>query len=354
MISVIRLVEGPPTLPPDSTVTVGRSMLTIPVGTGHIVPANWYFPSEPQSPTRLLYLQHGFLASAPLYSYTAAVLAQQTNSIVVAPSLTSNLFAGDAAWLGEMALQRAVADLFIGERASLTASATLAAGSSVTLPRRFVLAGHSMGGGLVAGAAGFCVDNGAVPDLAGVMLFDAVSLNNALPTAMEKLTGADSRPVLLITEPLHFWNQLGDVSRYLVHARPNQFVGISLVGGSHIDAMQSGNVLIQKAAQLFTGFSLPHNIEAIQTISAGWINDMFAGTRHGVYGAPGQPIQIPTSAGTATAFVLPAPPNRTSPMSILLQTIFDAAPRAFFSYAPRLRASRRDAVVPRDQTRPGR
>ena len=118
--------------------------------------------------------------------------------------------------------------------------------------------------------------------------------------------------------------------------------------------MQSGNVLIQKAAQLFTGFSLPHNIEAIQTISAGWINDMFAGTRDGVYGAPGQPIQIPTSAGTATAFVLPAPPNRTSPMSILLQTIFDAAPRAFFSYAPRLRASRRDAVVPRDQTRPGR
>src|SRR4051812_24434905 len=122
MISVIRVVEGPPTLPPDSTVTVGRSMLTIPVGTGHIVPANWYFPSEPQSPTRLLYLQHGFLASAPLYSYTAAVLAQQTNSIVVTPSLTSNLFASDAAWLGEMALQRAVADLFIGERPSLTAT----------------------------------------------------------------------------------------------------------------------------------------------------------------------------------------------------------------------------------------
>jgi hypothetical protein len=322
-------------------------MLAIPVGTGRVVPANWYFPSEPQSPTRLLYLQHGFLASAPLYSYTAAVLAQQTNSIVVTPSLTSNLFASDAAWLGEMALQRAVADLFIGERPSLTASATLASGSSVTLPRRFVLAGHSMGGGLVAGAAGFCVDNGAVSDLAGVMLFDAVSLNNALPTAMEKLTGVDNRPVLLITEPLHFWNQLGDVSRYLVQARPNQFVGISLVGGSHIDAMQSGNVLIQKAAQLFTGFSLPQNIEAIQTISAGWINDMFAGTRDGVYGAPGQPIQIPTSAGTATAFVLPAPPNRTSPIGILLQTIFDAAPRAFFSYAPRLRASRRDAAASR-------
>jgi hypothetical protein len=321
--------------------------LEIPVGPGHDVPANWYFPMEPRSPTRLLYLQHGFLASAPLYSYTAAVLAQRTDSIVVTPSLTSNLFASDTAWLGEMALQHAVADLFVGERVSLTASATLAAGSSVTLPQRFVLAGHSMGGGLVAGAAGFCVNNGAVTDLAGVMLFDAVSLNNALPTALAKLTGVNNRPVLLITEPLHFWNQLGDVSRYLVRARPNQFVGISLVGGSHIDAMQSGNVLIQKAAQLFTGFSLPQNIEAVQTISAGWINDMFAGTGDGVYGAPGQPIQIPTGAGTATAFVLPAPPNRTTPVGVLLQTILDAAPRAFFSCAPRLRASRRDAAVPR-------
>lgn len=344
MISLIRALEGPPTLPPGSTVTVGRSRLELPVGTGHLVPANWYFPSGRETPSRLIYLQHGFLASAPLYSYTAAVLAQQTNSVVITPSLTSNLFASEAAWLGEMTLHRAVADLFAGCRAPLTASATLAAGSSVTLPQRFVLAGHSMGGGLVAAAAGFCVDNGAVTDLAGVMLFDAVSLDNALPTALTKLTGVNNRPVLLITEPKHFWNQLGDVSGYLVHARPNQFVGISLVGGSHIDAMQSGNVLIQKAAQLFTGFSLPQNVEAIQTISAGWINDMFAGTRDGIYGAPGTPIQISTSAGTATAFVLPAPPNRTSPASVLLETLLDAAPRAFFSYAPRLRASRRDAV----------
>lgn len=347
MISVMRVLEGPPILPPGSRVTVSQSVLTIPVGTGHVVPAHWYFPHEPQTVTRLIYLQHGFLASAALYSYTAAVLAQLTNSIVVVPSLTSNLLASDAVWLGEMAVQRAVADLFVGDRLALAASATLAAGNSVTLPQRFVLAGHSMGGGLVAAAAGFCVDNGAVADLAGVMLFDAVSLSNALPTALRKLTGVNNRPILLITEPLHFWNQLGDVSGYLAQARPNQFIGISLVGGSHIDAMQSGNVLIQRAAQLFTGFSLPQNVEAIQTISAGWINDMFAGTRDGVYGARGEPIQIATSAGTATAFVLPAPPNRTSPVGVLLQTVLDAAPRAFFSYAPRLRASRRETARPR-------
>jgi hypothetical protein len=39
-------------------------------------------------------------ASGPMYSYAAATLAEQTNSIVVAPSLTSNVFDPDAAWLG--------------------------------------------------------------------------------------------------------------------------------------------------------------------------------------------------------------------------------------------------------------
>lgn len=347
VISVIRVVEGPPTLPPGSTVTVGRSTLAIPVGTGRVVPANWYFPGGAHPPAGLIYLQHGFLASAPLYSYTAAVLAQQTNSIVVTPSLTSNLFASDAVWLGEATMQRAVADLFVGDRVALTGSASSAAGNPVTLPRRFVLAGHSMGGGLVAAAAGFSVDNAAVTDLAGVMLFDAVSLNNAVPTALAKLTGDNHRPVLLITEPLHFWNHLGHVGGYLVRARPNQFVGISLVGGSHIDAMQSGNAVIQRAAELFTGFSLPQNVEAVQIISAAWINDMLAGTRDGIYGAPGQPIQIHTSSGTATAFVLPAPPDRTSAGGVLLRTVLGAADRAFFSYAPRLRAARRDAAAPR-------
>jgi hypothetical protein len=111
--------------------------------------------------------------------------------------------------------------------------------------------------------------------------------------------------------------------------------------------MQSGNILIQRAAELFTGFSLPQNAEAVQIIAAAWINDMFAGTREGIYGAPGQPIQIHTSSGTATAFVLPAPPDRTSPAGVLLRTVLGAADRAFFSYAPRLRAARRDAPAAR-------
>jgi hypothetical protein len=94
-----RLFEGPPLLPPGSTVTVRTSTLHIDYGPGYDLPANWYFPDDP-NPTGLIYLQHGFLVSAPFYSYTAATLAEQTHSIVVAPSVTSNFFASDGFWLG--------------------------------------------------------------------------------------------------------------------------------------------------------------------------------------------------------------------------------------------------------------
>ena len=57
------------------------------------------------------------------YDYTAAYLAEQTNSIVVAPSLTSNIFATDGMWLGGEQMHRAVADLFLTDNAALLESA---------------------------------------------------------------------------------------------------------------------------------------------------------------------------------------------------------------------------------------
>ena len=132
-----------------------------------------------------------------MYSYTAATLAEQTNSIVVAPSLTSNFFDADGAWLGGMPMHQAVADLFVGDREALTESASAAAGYEVTLPTRFVLAGHSLGGSLVMGAAGDMVDNdnAAIADLAGVLLLDSVDVNDTVPMALQKLTGVNYRPV---------------------------------------------------------------------------------------------------------------------------------------------------------------
>ena len=301
--AAVQVFVGPPVLPPGSNVTVRTSSLTLP-DIDQTVQADWYFPND-GDPTRLIYFQHGLMANGPMYSYTAAALAEQTGSIVVAPSLSSNFLDPSGQWIGGTPMQHAVADLFAGDRQALSESASSAAGRPVMLPTRFVLIGHSLGGALVTAAAGNMVDNGAIDNLVGVVLLDSVDLNNAIPPALQKLTGVNYRPVQDISSEVYVWNLYGIVGQELEAARPGQFNGVMLAGGRHIDALQGGNPLIQLGEYLVAGFSQPQNIEAVKTIAAGWVNDMFAGTHNGIYGAPQQSIQIPTSAGTATAVVLP-------------------------------------------------
>ncbi|GAS96371.1 uncharacterized protein RMCC_3337 [Mycolicibacterium canariasense] len=307
VMGLVQFFAGPPVLPADANVTVRTSTLRIPVAGGRTVTADWYFPKDPddQAPTRLIYLQHGFGAVGSMYSFTAAALAERTNSVVVAPTITSNFLATDGAWLGGTAIQQGVADLFAGDRSALTASASAAAGYEVTLPTRFVLVGHSAGGSLVMGAAADMIDNGALADLAGVVLLDSVDMNGTVPKALARLTGANYRPVMDISSERYVWNMFGAVGDELESARPGQFNGVMLTGGRHIDALLGGNKLVQFAEYLVAGFSTPQNVQAVPTIAAGWINDLFAGTQGGYYPSPGQSVEIPTSAGVATAVALP-------------------------------------------------
>jgi pimeloyl-ACP methyl ester carboxylesterase len=300
----LQVFEGPPVLPRGSTVTVRTSSLTMP-DTGQTVSADWYFPNNGDTPTRLIYFQHGFLANSAMYSYTIATLAQQTDSIVVAPSLSSNFLDPKADWIGGTTMQRSVADLFAGNRSALTASASTAAGQPITLPMEFVLVGHSLGGGLVTAAAGDMVANGAIAHLAGVVLLDGVDLNNAAPIALAKLTGVNYRPVEDISSEPYVWNHYGVMGKELQAARPGQFNGVMLVGGRHIDAMRGGNPLVQFGEYVVAGFSQHQNTAAERVLAAGWINDMFTGQHNGIYAAPQQSVQIPTSGGTATAIALP-------------------------------------------------
>ncbi|WP_131814448.1 alpha/beta hydrolase [Mycolicibacterium fortuitum] len=324
--AALQVFSGPPVLPPGSNVTVRTSTLEMP-GTNQTVRADWYFPEDPDSASGVIYLQHGFMATGPMYSYTAAYLAEETNSIVVVPTLSSNLFDTRGEWIGGEPIQQSVADLFAGGRPELTASASAAAGHPVTLPTKFVLVGHSLGGMLVTGAAGRMVDNGAVDDLAGVVLLDAVDTHNDMPEALEHLTGANYRPVLLISSEPYVWNRNGTVGQELQTARPGEFNGVMLVGGRHIDGLQGANPILQFAEYLIAGFSQPQNVDAVKTISAGWINDMYHGTDSGVYGAPQESIEIPTSSGAATAVVLPftsTDPVQATPWDGLVQPLLDA------------------------------
>jgi hypothetical protein len=301
----ISVLGGPPVLPPNSTVTVRSSTLRIDCAGGYEVPADWYVPAsaEQTPPQRLIYLQHGFLAAGPWYSYTAATLAEQTNSIVVAPSITSNFLSCDACWLGAPRMQQAVANLFEDDNTALADSA-LAAGYTGPIPDRVVLVGHSLGGGLVAGTAGAMVDNCTSDRLAGVLMLDGVGLDGSMASSLEKVPG--DVPIYQLAAPKYFWNQFGVGSHALLEARPDRFIGVTLVGGSHVDSMQGGNPLIQFSQQLVAGFSKPQNVTAAQILMVGWVNDMFAGNQdEGIYASPGEELTIDTPAGQATAVALP-------------------------------------------------
>ena len=324
---VTNLGAGPPVLPPDSSVTVSRSTLVV---GGKTVTADWYFPNESDPPTGLVYFQHGAFAVGSMYSYTAADLAEQTNSIVVAPTMSTNGFAPDGMWLGGAPLQTAVADLFLGDRSALTASASAAAGHQVTLPQQFVLAGHSLGGSFVTAVAGDLADDKATKYLKGVVLFDPVASagqEHLMSDSLAKLPA--DLPVLSVGSPPSYWNELGAASDALAAARPGEFVGVILDGGSHGDSVQGGNPFIQFIENVASGFPKKQNVAAAQLLATGWINDMYAGrvddpaTRTGVYGAHGSVFPIDTPAGTATAYALPDTHHKPSLFQVLLTKLVD-------------------------------
>lgn len=286
--SAMQFLAGPVRAPFGSRVRVESSTLTL--GTGVVVPADWYFPQQSKPPTGLIYLQHGFLATASFYSATAAYLAETTNSIVVAPTLTWNVFDIANYPLTLPSTHRAVAELFTGDRAVLNASAK-AAGYRGKLPTRVVLAGHSAGGGLVAGAAGYMAELGIADNLAGVVMLDGAAFLDYMDVALAKIPL--SIPVYNLAAQPDTWNLYGNTTTQLAHARPGMFTGVSVDGGLHTDAMQSTSMAIQLAATLAVGVSSPWSLATTGILASGWINDMFKGTHTAnLYGSKGSLVDI--------------------------------------------------------------
>ncbi|WP_051288511.1 hypothetical protein [Mycobacterium sp. URHD0025] len=334
---LIQAADGPPVVPPGLRDSVRVSSSTLVVSPGNEVPADWYFPTQGE-PQRMIYLQHGFLASGPMYSYTASYLAERTNSVVVVTTVTSNPYAEDGMWLGGDNMHKAVAQLFLDpDREALNASmstATLKAGQETfAVPQRFVLVGHSLGGGFAPGVAGYYAEGlvarradgqDAPNELAGVILLDGVPPSGTLTSALDRLAQleasngndpADYVPVYELGAPANAFNSTSTVNGDLATARPGKFNGVVVDGGVHMDSMLGGNPLIQFAAYLVAGIPQPQNPPAVQWLMAGWVNDMFEGNIdpatgrcltdcNGIYGDPGDAIDIDGDRGNATAVVL--------------------------------------------------
>lgn len=325
--AVAKLFAGPPSVPPGSTVTAVRSALEIDCGDGYTTEADWYFPAEGETPpTKLIYLQHGAFATAGMYNVTAAELAERNNAIVVAPTITSNFFACDACALGGDPMHGAVAELFLDDRAALLVSAQAAGFEGDALPQRFVIAGHSGGGQLAGGAAGYYAEfaDDELQNLAGVLLLDTSAVGGAVERGVAKIP--DDIPVYVISAAPAVMNGYGGVDKVVADLRPGEFVGVQLVGGVHGDAWQSTNALATFIVGVGTGFPAPENVEAAQVLMQGWINDWFTpeDPDTGFYGDPGSVIDIPTDAGPAQAYVLPAPTRELSIVELFIKAIFES------------------------------
>ena len=297
LAGLVRLFDPKPSIPAGSLVTRQTSTLEVGCGCGETLDADWYFPNQAEEPAGLIYLQHGFFRSKANVSALAVQLAEQTNSVVVVPTVASNPFAQGGCWVNGDAMHRAVADLFVGDMAALTASATAAAGHPVILPTQFVLAGQSAGGNLAASAAAYTVDNGAIDRLRAVVMFDGVDNGGRIAAGSAALTGVNARPVFQIAADCALCNVFGAGTSALVDSRPDGFVGVRLEGGKHTDAEGASSGLI---GMLTCGVPDSANVAAVPVIAAGWINDVFTGSQNGLYGAGGERFHV----GAATAVVL--------------------------------------------------
>ena len=319
-------------------VQVGHSRLEIPGAfIGNTVAADWYFPTQADGTVDaqgVIWLQHGFGARNIFYSALATDLAQRTNSIVVAPNLSSLPFTFSGGCLICSTSQQAVADVFLDPtRGALVTSAQDAGytGDVSELLGAFVLAGHSAGGGFaMATAADYVTEGSPIQDaqLLGVLMFDGVSngtFDGTFDTQIAALDDADI-PIYQIAAPAQAFNLFGATTNALLAARPGEYNGAVLVGGSHVDSMLGTNPLIDFAAQLVTKFSPAGSTAAVYALSNGWINDLYVGAgpdapQYGLYSAANGQIIM----GSTAAVSLPTTfANNLSPLDTVLKNVIDA------------------------------
>jgi len=328
-------------------VEVGHSRLAIPGAfIGNTVAADWYFPTKVDGTVDaqgVIWLQHGFGAMNTFYAALAEELAQKTNSIVVAPTLSSIPFTFSGGCLTCTTSQQAVADVFLDpNRTALVTSAQDAGytGNVSELLGAFVLSGHSAGGGFATATASDYISAGDAAqdaDLLGVVMFDGVSNGVFDGTFTQQLAVLDTSaiPVYQIAAPAQAFNAFGATTNQLLADRPGQFDGAVLVGGSHVDSMLGTNPIIDFASQLVTKFSPAGNTEAVYNLSTGWINDLYVGAspdapQYGFYSAANGQIIM----GNAAAVSLPSLfANNLSPLDTVLKNVIDRV-GALFGLTP--------------------
>jgi hypothetical protein len=252
---------------------------------------DWYIRQGLEEPVGIVWLQHGFMRSKENVISLARAIANGTDAVVVAATVSSNPLSLSGVWINGDKLHSAVISLF-GDSFPLLEASARRAGLTCQLPRQFVLAGHSAGGNLAVSAGGNAtfqlnqaepawratVEIGGFPiarNLRGIVMFDGVDRGGLMAAGLDALKAYEGVPVRTIAAPDSSWNAHGSGTKVLKSKRPNDFIGVVLTNGSHIDAEAADS---GPWAEWSCGASLTVNVDALQFLAVGWIRDMFACT----------------------------------------------------------------------------
>ncbi|NBX32153.1 MAG: hypothetical protein EBR07_05405 [Planctomycetes bacterium] len=237
-----------------------------------VMTADWYFPTATDGPVTangVIWLQRDGASSTSSFTRLATELAQQTNSVVVAPIFRS--FDKPGASVDGTDLAQAVAQLFVGDRVALNISAT-AAGYQGPLPEKFLIVGLGKGAGFATEVGGYTVDNGAATDLLGVVMIDGVVKNDQFTSSFSKLDSVGIPDYLIAAPQRGASNARRRTAELLSLLHPDQFVGIQMPLKGR---------------------------DAVIAVSVGWINDIYGGygptdPQFGVYGNPNDGTYVPS------------------------------------------------------------
>ena len=218
----------------------------------------------------------GFLTGKSFYAKLATQLAQQTNSIVVAPNLPPFPFLCSDCSLSGTSSQRQPRT-FVPRRSGRVDSERPRNGMGRRC--RAVRLGRTFGGRRVRGRGRRAtVDNGAADEgtLLGVVMFDGVSTNDTWRRRAEARHFGYPRSIRSRHRP-----RCGTSSgqRRINSSRfdpTNSTESRALAEGSHVDSMMGTNRLFDSIRATGHPPFLGGNTAATYTLSTGWINDMYA------------------------------------------------------------------------------
>ncbi len=239
--------------------------------------ADWYFPKG--SWRGLVWLQHGFGRANDALADLGGKLASD-GYVVFSPTLSS--LAPVCNINNTKRYLNTWDDLFRPQTAggrellrSARAAASTAGVEVPALPRELVFAGHSAGGSSATFVANdLRADPAAFANLRGVLLLDPVeNSRNDMKSSLPGIVG--ERPVLTISSPGNSCNASASGTTALENAT-DSFAGVRLVTGNHTDAEGASTDLVGTAV---CGVPKAINVQTLQDLARGWVNDWFSGTR---------------------------------------------------------------------------